>query len=134
MKPEKALELVLRYSLHVNSIKTLTAAISDGLDACKGINADRQLKDSYGCLTYQPQHDRKGRDTGTHLWNWYQKNWYNPEYDEMQYEKITEDTHKKECPHCYAAHIAIQERKEHRKKLGHVKGAMTKAIKGEQHR
>lgn len=131
MKPDKALNLVLRYSFHVNSIKSLTAAIGNNLDACKGINGNRQLKDEYGCLVYLPDTDSKGRDKGTHLWNWYQQTWYNLEYDKLDYEVITEDTHKNACPHCYAAHIAIQERKEHRKKLGYVKGAMTKAIKGE---
>lgn len=131
MKPEKALDLVLRYSLHGKAIKTLTTAISDNLALCNGINSDRQLKDSYGCFIYLPDTDSNGRDKGTHLWNWYQPTWYNPDYDAVQYEEITEDIHQKICPHCYAAHIAIQERKEHRKKLGHVKGAMTKAIKGE---
>ena len=67
----------------------------------------------------------------THLWNWYQPTWYSPEDDELDYEEIAEDIRQKECLHCYAAHIAIQERKGHRKKLGYVKGAMTKAIKGE---
>lgn len=131
MKPEKALDLVLRYSLHTNAIKTLTTAIGNNLDACKGVNGNRQLKDSTGYLIYQPEHDWKGRDKGTHLWHWYQKSWYDPEDDKMHYEKITEGSHQKECQHCYNAHLAIQERKEHRKKLGYVKGAMTKAIKGE---
>ena len=37
-----------------------------------------------------------------------------------------QDVHGMECQHCYAAHLAIQERKAMRKSLGAVKAAMTK--------
>jgi len=45
---------------------------------------------------------------------------------DLVWQHITVANHGAECPHCYAAHIAIQDRKEHRKKLGAVKAAMTK--------
>lgn len=108
MKPEKALDLVLRYSLHVKNIKRLTAEIGNSIDFCKGIDGNRKEVDRHGCLIHQPDLDNKGRDKKTHLWNWYQINWYNPVDDEVQYQKITSEIHQKECPHCYAAHIAVQ--------------------------
>jgi hypothetical protein len=73
--------------------------------------------------------DEKNRDKGLHLWAWYQP------------EIVEEDDYRngglqwlhvgalesEECPHCYAAHQAIQARKLLRKQLGAAKGAMSRA-------
>lgn len=122
MKFEKALDLVLRYSLHVHKIKELTKKIGDNLELCKGINGDRHQDSS------QSDFDDKGRDKRLHLWNWYQPICYDADEDRVRYMRISEE-HSMQCKHCYAAHLAVQERKEHRKKLGHVKAVMTKSLK-----
>lgn len=129
MNEAKALDLVKRYSCHAKSIKELGKKIWENLDQCQGVDGKRLECDSYGCLVNHPKIDSKNRDKSTHLWNWYQpKEIEATQYTDggLVYQKITAEKHGKECHYCYAAHVAIQERKEHRKKLGAVKGAMTR--------
>jgi hypothetical protein len=119
MKPEKALELVTRYATLTKQIKALKKAIGENMDACKGISGERGLPLSVVKM------DNKGRDIDLHLWFWYQ-----PEYDDYEnrfYEEIKPEIHGVQCPHCYAAHLAIQERKAARRSLGTVKAAMTRS-------
>jgi hypothetical protein len=125
----KALDLVVRYSHHTRTIKALGQEIGEHLERCKGLDGKRLEVDKFGCHIHQRDTDNKNRDKSTHLWGWYQ-----PETagDDSYYGESRLVWHQvgtleaEECPHCYAAHLAIQERKEHRKKLGAVKAAMTR--------
>lgn len=129
MNAHKALDLVQRYSHHTTSIKALTKAIGDSLELCHGFDGKRLEMDDHGCYVQQRDTDNKNRDKSTHLWTWYQPEVAESGYymdPDLVWQEITADDHGAECPHCYAAHKAIQSRKEHRKKLGAVKAAMTR--------
>ena len=116
---KKALDLVMRYSGLVREIKRLKHRIGEQMQACKGIDEQRDALGFYKL-------DRKGRDQNMHLWRWYEPFvGDNPEWDQMEYNDVTLEEHGAECPHCYAAHLAIQERKQARKALGIVKRSMT---------
>ena len=115
----KALDLVKRYSHLVREIKRLKDRIHEQMQACKGIDEQRDALGFYKL-------DSKGRGLNMHLWNWYEPFvGDNPEYDQLEYNDVTLEEHGAECPHCYAAHLAIQERKQARKALGIVKRSMT---------
>lgn len=131
MTPDKALELVGRYSRLTKEIKFLKQQISEYLDKCPGVNGDRLAVDVHGCPTYSPEMDSKNRDKGLHLWQWYQ-----PEIlEDCSYygsHMVWTDVgvmESEECPHCYAAHQVIQRRKQARKELGIVKGVMARSTK-----
>lgn len=124
MKQEKALELVERYARLTRGIVDCKRRIGESLASCGGISGKRQ--DPFS----EYRSDERGRDLDLHLTEWYSPDeggdeWTGPI---RIYMNITEKQ-KAECPHCYAAHVAIQERKQLRKQLGSVKGAMTKAVK-----
>ena len=122
MKPEKALELVLRYAILTSEIKRQKKCIGDHLSRCLGISGKRNvlIEPPFGEV------DRKNRELDLHLTQWYMPD-YNPEaYVGYTWMKVGIDEHK-ECRHCYAAHIAIQERKSARRQLAAVKGAMSRA-------
>jgi hypothetical protein len=80
-------------------------------------------------VPFKTAHAAKNRDKTTHLWGWYAPDVVDSA-DHMDpylvWQQINADEHGAECPHCYAAHTAIQERKDHRKRLGAVKAAMTR--------
>ncbi len=129
MKPDKALELVKRYAALTQKIKLCTKEIGESLEKCKGVKGDRLNVDASGWPTYTPDVDAKGKDKGLHIWAWYQPEVYESGYcspdirwPEVGSEKV------QECPHCYLAHIAVQERKLAKKQLAYVKGAMTKSL------
>ena len=129
MTPDKALELVGRYSRLTKEIKLLKQQIGEHMDRCPGVNGDRHAVDANGWPTYRPDVDSKGRDKGMHLWCWYQ-----PEISDGSYynepHQVWNEVGKEqaaECAHCYAAHEAIQRRKQARKSLGAVKAAMTRS-------
>lgn len=127
MNEWKALDLVMRYSHHTRRIKELRKQIGDSLDLCHGLDGKRLEMDKYGCHVYQRDTDNKNRDKSTHLWGWYQPETVDDGF--MNPTLVWEEVgviEAEECQHCYAAHLAIQERKEHRKKLGAVKAAMTR--------
>lgn len=128
MKPEKALELVRRYSRLTRSIKTLDRRIGDAIELCHGISGKRQEIDRWGFPLHERELDTKNREIDVHLYSWYKP--YTADsgamYPSLAWHQINEAKHKKECPHCYAAHLAIQERKAARKSLASVKGAMTR--------
>ena len=124
MKPEKALELVLRYGHNRRTIVALGRQIGEHLERCRGLDGKRLECDKPGL----PLRDNKWRDTSIHLWHWYQPDvtadaTMNPT---LVWEQITANDHGAECPHCYAAHVAIQERKAARRALAAVKAAMTR--------
>jgi len=128
MTPNNASELVLRYGMLTKQIKDCTRKIGESLDLCQGINGTRIPKQTpFGFYREDhPDHfDSKNRDKRTHLWNWYQPDWQGGYGEEPVYEEIGEWS-AEECPHCYAAHLAIQDRKTARKSLGNVKAAMSR--------
>ena len=118
MSPDKALDLVRRVSSLQWEIRAAKARIGRGLDKCQGLKGKRHEKDGWRGYTQAAQDDQD-----THL-----KHWYMPEkLDEggRDYIEIGDDE-REECPHCYAAHLIVQERKAVRKAFGCVKAAMTK--------
>lgn len=117
-RADKALDLVMRYSHLVREIKRLKHRIGDQLLACAEVNG------GFGIGVFET--DSKGRNKSRHLWRWYEPSvGDNPEWDQMEYCDVTLEEHGAECLHCYAAHLAIQERKQARKALGIVKRSMT---------
>lgn len=128
MSPDKALELVGRYARLTKLIKVKKAEIGEHLEKCKGIKGDRLNVDEHGWPTYQPEMDVKNRDKGLHLWSWYQPEVVDDGYMSQGLEWLQIGVlEAEECPHCYAAHLAIQERKQTRKELAAVKGAMSRS-------
>lgn len=128
MRPSKALELVERYARLTKQIRAKTAEIGEHLEKCKGVKGDRLNVDEHGWQTYQPEMDGKNRDKGLHLWGWYQPEVVDDGYMSSGLEWLQIGVlEAEECPHCYAAHLAIQERKQARKELGAVKGAMSRS-------
>jgi len=129
MKPETAIKLVHQYSTLTKQIKALKASIGDNMDKCKGFSGKRGTLGEILCFNQPRIEDSRGREKDVHLWTW-----YTPEVIEetqytdggLVYQEITAATHGAECQHCYAAHLAIQERKAARKSFGSVKAAMTR--------
>lgn len=129
MKPDKALELVLKYGRLTRLIKHLGTQIGEGIEACDGVKGGRQARINEDVfLPSNDWLDDKGRDKTTHLWRWLNEPVGYHSDGEPIYEGI-DDAHKAICPHCHAAWHAVQERRQARKDLGYVKGAMTRASK-----
>lgn len=129
MTPSTALNLVGRYSRLTSEIKLLRQQIGDHLEKCPGLDGKRLEMDEFGCHIHQRDWDSKNRDKSTHLWGWYQPETVDSGYygaPDIEYQEITADDHGAECPHCYAAHLAVQRRKAARRELGAVKAAMTR--------
>lgn len=127
MKPEKALELVHRYSELTWSIRACRNRIAKALEKCTGLDGKR-LERRRACETppYEQWSDMDGEanEKQTHLSDWYTANWEHGDGWSKGY--VDPSMVAEECEHCYAAHIAIQERKCMRIKLGAVKAAMTR--------
>lgn len=122
MTPQKALELVGEYGRLTQKIKSLTELIGESLEGCSGIDGKRQDP------LHARQYDSKNRDMTTHLWSWYNEPIDQHEDGEAIYGRI--DAGKAAvCRHCYEANTAIQVRREVRKRLGVVKGIMTRSFK-----
>ncbi len=128
MTPQKALELVGEYGRLTRKIKSLTELIGESLEACHGIDGKRLEVDEWGCHKYTREVDRKGRDKSTHLWSWYNEPIDQHEDGEAIYECI--DAGKAAvCIHCYEANTAVQMRRDARRRLGVVKGIMSRSFK-----
>lgn len=132
MKAETALNLVMRFSALTQAIKAMPNRIGAELEKCQGLKGFRHETEphEFGGETIQLPTARSNDDEETHL-----KGWYTPDtsygYDgegELVYTEVGEDE-RAECPHCYAAHLVIQERKTLRLQLGAVKAAMTRSMK-----
>ena len=124
MTPEKALDLVRRYSATGRRIRLLTRLIGDHLEKCDGLDGRRnKLEDDVFLASREV--DSKGRDKSTHLWNWYNEPIDHHFDGEAIFESI-DLSHGVLCQHCYAAHQAIQDRKEARRQFGAIKAAMTR--------
>jgi len=118
MSPERALELVGRYARLTKQIKDCKKRISDSLDLCSGISGERQN-------SYNRETDSKNREIDMHLTQWYTPSREGGYGEDFVYNDIGV-FEAEECPHCYAAHLAIQERKAARAQIGHVKAAMSR--------
>lgn len=123
MTPEKALDLVGKYSRLTHSIAACKKRIAVELDKCPG-QAGRRL----GWADPMDPDAILQCDTNdeTHLAAWYAKDYGEP--GEYGFERFTvgEGDEPDECPACYAAHLIVQERKDLRRQLSYVKGAMTR--------
>lgn len=135
MKPDKALELVHRYSQLTWAIRACRNRIAEALDKCEGLDGKRQMRRKHiefglwGYATTPPEllgdkMSDEENDKQTHLRSWYTPDW---EHGNGWYKGYVDPSMvAEECAHCYAAHLAIQERKCMRKQLGSVKAAMTR--------
>ena len=127
MKPEKSLELVHRYSELTWGIRACRNRIAEALDKCEGLDGKRLIRrhsvdGSPG--EYVGEIDSEENEKRTHLREWYTPNWEHGDGWSKGY--VDPPMVAEECAHCYAAHIAIQERRCMRIKLGVVKAAMTR--------
>lgn len=128
MTPSKALELVTSYAALTRSIKECAPEIGAHLDQCSGISGMRgKLQEDGYSYVKEPELDEKNRDLDLHLTQWYTpyeggNEWSGPY---LIWDAVGED-HGKECSHCYAAHLAIQKRKELKKQLSIVKRSMSR--------
>jgi len=125
MSPEhKALRACADYArLHIE-IKRLTLEMGEALDRCPGVSGNRLPAD---WLTCTGEEAAAHHGDATHL-----KEAYTPKIEGDQYEPHQvwmSDFEIREylaaCPHCLAAHEAIQARKAARKSLGAAKRAIT---------
>lgn len=113
-----AIELVSRYAELTQSIADCKPKIADALERCPGFNGHRL---EVGGPFKMPT-DRSRNDV-THLSEWYAAD--RDDEGRLEFMEVT-DVEAETCPHCYAAHLVIQERKGLRRQLGTVKGQMTK--------
>lgn len=125
MSPDKALELVGRYARLTRQIKDCSKRIGDAIEKCCGLSG---FRGSQEWLAAASGFDDKGRDKDVHLWHWYQPKESGNEYSGpyLVWPEPGEDE-AAECPHCWAAHLAVQERKQARRQLAAVRGAMSRA-------
>jgi len=131
MTPDKALELVGKYSRLTRAITLCKSRIGENLDKCPGLRGKRLELFKVGAFdageaigfieAYEMPTDAAMEDQETHLKFWYERDMG----DDGRYSYGEPDAD--ECQHCYAAHLVVQERKQLRRKLAAVKGSMTRA-------
>lgn len=135
MDPGKALELVGRYSRLTLAIKACKPRIGACLDKCPGLKGFRleveQVPATIGfdgdvIDACEVPTERACAEQDTHLKDWYE-NPGEPEWDGAYRRFVVGEEQRAECEHCYAAHLIVRERRELRKQLAAVKGAMTRA-------
>jgi hypothetical protein len=120
MKPEKALELVRRYAALNRSMKSIKTQIGEHLSKCKG-HSGMRLDPHYST----GEIDSKGRELDVHLTGWYTPE--RGEYGSTTFHDINAEEQGIECPHCYEAHLLIQQRKLIRKEFGSVKSQISRS-------
>jgi len=130
MKPEKALDLVHRYSELTWAIRACANRIAEAIDQCTGLDGkrlERRRSIETPPYEYVGAIDSEENEKAIHL-----REWYRPELVEREWGppcrewSAVGEGAREECPHCFAAHTAIQDRKAARKALGAVKAAMTR--------
>lgn len=121
MKPEKALELVTRYAALTKAIKDAKREIGESLSNCKGVSGNRLVADPFRHVEV----DAKNREIDLHLVQWYTPE--RGEWGSVEWAEIGAEDQGQECPHCYAAHLAVQKRKEAKKQLAIVKRSMSRS-------
>lgn len=134
MKPETAVSLVTKYATISKAIAACKTRIGEHLDLCNGLKGFRREMESHegydggpmvGWIEpYETHSERSADDQETHLKGWYDYSDRAQGYD-GELEPIGE-LEREQCPHCYAAHLVVQERKELRRQLGAVKSTMTR--------
>ena len=124
MTPDKALQLVHRYSELQWAIRACQGYIAEALDKCEGLDGKRleRRKAWEQSIDVIEVMDSEENEKRTHLRQWYSPDMsdYGPSYIDVNH------AHGEECIHCYAAHCQIQKRKALRRQFGSVKAAMTR--------
>ena len=140
MTPDKALNLVKRYAFLTHAIKGCKTRIGECLSQCRGLKGHRLdvIKrpafdggDLVGPIEAYEEPTREAQnDQETHLSVWYSKDY--GEWGEYEFVRfgIGDGDEEEDCPHCFAAHKVVEERKELRRQLSYIKGAMTKTYDG----
>lgn len=130
MSPNKALELIRRYSELTWVVRAAKHRIAEALDKCTGLDGkrlERRRSIEASPWQYVGEIDSEENEKRVHL-----REWYRPELVEREWGPPGQEwnsvgeSEREECPHCYAAHVAIQDRKAARRALGAVKAAMTR--------
>lgn len=109
---------IIEYRAANLSVKEITKKIGENLSSCGDLSEDGKsphLKEAYRWEAYRRESDGC----------FYERH---PAYDDPAEEYL-----KDACPHCYAAHNLIQERKDARQRFGVAKRrlmAMAKALEG----
>lgn len=125
MKPQKAIELVTRYAALTKGIKDAKREIGQSLDQCNGVSGVRRAFEPFRHI----ETDSKNREVDLHLVQWYTPFTDDDAgYPQKAWHHVNADEHGQECPHCYAAHLAVQKRKELKKQLGSVRRSMSRSI------
>lgn len=124
---KRALDACIELVRLKGEIKALTAAISDALSQCPGVNGSLLPLDDNASMGAVMEWSRKVKDDSTHV-----KEAYSPDIGDhgkgvWMSEKEIRDYLSEQCPHCLAAHEAIQKRREARKQLGIVSRKLTAA-------
>lgn len=135
MKPDTAVELVGRYARLQRAINACAPRIAAEIEKCpgqKGFRLERALipadPDSVWGPTeaYEDMTPRALSDQQTHLALWYDKDYGEPgEFGFWRY-TVGAGDEETDCPHCYAAHLIVMERKALRRQLAAVKATMTR--------
>ena len=130
MTPEKALQLIHRYSELQWAIRACQGYIAEALDKCTGMDGKRlERRQAIEKPPYEPWQDMDGEahEKQTHL-----RSWYTPEMvesycggDHREWSEVG-DIEAQTCIHCFAAHCQIQHRKALKRQFGSVKAAMTR--------
>lgn len=125
-RPENAavaLELVGEYARLQDLIHGTRKRIGDALELCPGIRGHRKEEESFpgfdGGEAFTAPTERAMADV-THL-----SQWYTPDND-GEGRTTWGEPDRDECPHCFAAHEVVQQRRGAKRQLGSVKGRMRK--------
>lgn len=131
---DKAVKACADYARLSAEIKNLTRVIGGAIDKCPGISGKRKYTQTFGASELLGSNGQPytvectDESDPTHL-----KEAYTPDVDEGYYDRsrvYMEEADLREflsaCPHCLAAHEAIQQRKVARKSLGATKRWITK--------
>ena len=125
-KEEKALAACIESVAAANEVKQLKKIINESLSACR---------DAWGKANHNNDHDEHGNLYALHLETAYafeviEHGDYNKDshHDTGRYYLTPEEQQAilSVCPHCMAAHNAIQDRKQARKRLGNARRAITR--------
>ena len=128
-----AISLIERYSRLTKAIAACRKRIGKHLDLCDGLGGFRREVEQHDGFdggpdvgqidSYETPTQRAQNDQETHLKGWYDGT--NRDYD-YDGNRLPIEAHKDDCPHCWAAHLVVEERKVLRRQLGAVKSSMTR--------
>ncbi len=119
MKPERALERVQKYATLNKELKAIKKAIPDNFEKCEGLDGSslsRKWLDADGV-------DQNINVSKTlHITSWYTATGCDDDDNAIYLHRPSLE----ECPHCFAAHLLVQRRKEVKHLLGVVKNTMSR--------